>query len=341
MLLERDRDPLIKIRDVSDTIHLADMKKTPFTSTVSKGTEPTNTLVEWPADSYPSPTTAGAIDEKDRTDYEDLSEPNAIIQGRIQIWERAPRVSRLANLAMRQAGVPNRKAFSRSVARALVMIKRDMETTTLSDNESKLGTAAVPYQIRGMGRWIQSAAQTDLPVDARYRTPATSIYTGAINTVNDDVVVAILQSMFDQTGDTDMSLTGWCGSSIKRQFSSLTKYENVTAPLTLARRFNADADTRTITQAVDVLRTDFGTVTLRLSSFINKGGDPKSAASKGLCYLVPMEREMVRMRFATNPTFDEHPDLGGGKRGLVQAVGTLEVGNPLCLGKIEGTPAAP
>jgi len=338
MLLERDRSDQIKIRDVSDIIHLADVKKTPFTSTVSKGPGQTNTLVEWPVDKYPAPTTEGAVDEADTTTYEDLSEPQAILQGRLQIWERKPRVSRLANLTMRQAGVPNKQAFARSVARALVMIKRDMETTCLGDNESRLGTSTAGFRIRGLGKWIQNTAQTDLPVDVNYRTPTTSIYNGEINTVNDNVVVDILQSMYDQTGDSSMDLTGWCGSLIKRQFSGLVKYETVPDELTLARRFGNDGDTKTLTQAVDIIVTDFGRLTLRLSSFINTAGDPTTTASKMLCYMVPMESEMIRLRFALQPQFTEHPNLGGGPRGLMQAVGTLEVGNPLCLGKIAATP---
>jgi hypothetical protein len=335
-LIERDRLAKFKIRDVSDRISLADVKTTPFTSSVSKGSEPSATLVEWPVDKYPDPTTEGAVDEADvqPADYEDLSEPGDILQGRIQIWQRKPRVSSLANLAMAQTGVPNKKAFARAIARAMIMIKRDMEVTVLSDNESRLGTNQAGYRIRGLGKWIQSEAQTDLPVAEAYRTPAASIYAGPLAAYNDDALAAQMQSIYEQTGDSDMSLTCWCGSALKRQVSRLVKYDTADAGLTLVRHFNENAAAKIITQKVDILDTDFGRVTLRLSSFINTEGDPKTDASKTLGYIVPMEKEMLRLRFAKNPAFHEHPDLGGGPRGHIDAIGTLEVGNPLCLGKV-------
>lgn len=333
-----EREAVAKRQDLSNAIHVADMKKTPFISSVKKGTNPTNTLVEWPVDSYPAPSSEGAVDEQDVQNFENLGAPDAVLQGRLQIWERKPKVSRLAQLATNQAGIGPKKAFAKSVAKGLVMIKRDMEFTSLGDNESRVGTAQQGLRMRGLGKWIQNGAQTDLPVAAAYRTPAGSISTTNVADITDDTITAVVQSMYDETGDDDMQLTGWCGSRIKRALSRLTMYGKTEANLTLARRYNQPADSGKITMKVDVLDTDYGRIFLRLASFINTANDATSAASKRLCYLTPMNDEALRMRFADSPHSRELPDMGGGPRALIQAIGTLEVGNPLWFGKL--APAA-
>ena len=333
-----EREAVAKRQDLSNTIHVADMKKTPFTSSVKKGTNPTNTLVEWPVDNYPAPSSEGAVDEQDAQNFENLGAPDAVLQTRLQIWERKPKVSRLAELAANQAGIGPKRAFAKSVAKSLVMIKRDMEFTSLGDNESRIGTSSQGMRMRGLGKWIQSTAQTDLPVPEDYRPPAASISTTNIADISDDTLTGVVQSMYDQTGDDDMQLTGWCGSRIKRALSRLTMYGKTETGLTLARRYNQPAESGKVTMKVDVLETDYGTIFLRLASFINTGGDHTSDASKRLCYLTPMNDEAMRLRFAENPNNRELENAGGGRRGITEAIGTLEVGNPLWFGKL--APAA-
>lgn len=327
-----ERNAIGQREDISDVIHIADKKQTPFFTAVKKGTKPMSTTPEWPVDAYPAPTTAGAVDESDVKNWENLGAPAAILSGRIQIWERTPRVSRLAQLVSNQAGIGPRKAYAKSVAKALVMIVRDIETTALSDNESVRGTATVGGQIRGLGKWISSSAQTDLPVDSAYRPAAAAIYTGAIASLADDDLVAILQSIYDNTGDADMQLMGFCGSTAKRRMSKLTAYMKDEAGYTAVRRYG-DTDGAVVRQKVDLLETDFGQVILRLSSFINASGDPTTAASKRLAHFVNMDT--VSMRFAETPNARELEDAGGGKRAIVEAIGTLEVGNPLFNGGLQ------
>lgn len=318
--------------DISDVIHKADSKKTSFFTMVKKGTKPMSTQPQWPVESYPDPTSEGAVDEKDVQDFENLGAPDALLSGRIQIWERKPRVSRLAQLVTNQAGIGPRKAYAKAVAKALVMIVRDIELTALSDNESRAGTSSLGGKIRGLGKWISDTAQTDLPVDAAYRPDAAAIYKGAIASLADDDLVGIMQAIFDKTGDDEMQLIGLCGSTAKRRLSKLTAYMKDEASYTAVRRYG-DADSKVISQKVDLLETDFGQVILRNSSFINTGGDAKSAASKRLAHFLNMDT--ISMRFAEAPNARELENAGGGPRGIVEAIGTLEVGNPLFLGGLQ------
>lgn len=326
-----ERDAVAKKQDISDVIHIADQKKAVFWPTVKKGTKPTNTLTEWPVDNYPDVNTEGAVDEQDAKDFEDLSTPDAVIYGRVQIWERKPKVSRLAQVVNNQAGVGPKKAFARSLAKGMVMIVRDMEATFLSDNESRKGTSTKGYKIRGLLKWAQSTAQSDLPVDDGYLTPADSIYTGTLAALTDDHLAGIHQSMFDQSGNEDAQTVLYAGSALKRRISKLTSYGKDEVGFTQIRRYNQN-DGKKVVQKVDLIETDFGQSIIRLSSMINLSGNPKSAESKRQGVLV--NHDNVVARFAEAPNSRELPDGGGGPRALIEAIGTLEVGNPLLLGKI-------
>lgn len=335
------RDALALRQDLSDVIHIADKKKTVFLSQVPKGETITNLLQEWPVDSFPAPSITGAVDEADTTNFQNLSAVAAKLQGRLHIIERPWKVSRLMQSATNQAGVGPQQAAAKAMAKALVMVARDTETVCLGDGDSVLGTGTVGSQTRGLGKWISSSAQSDLPVDSAFRTPSGSINTSTTTAaITDDTVTAVLQSMFDQTGDSDMKLVGICGSKIKRAFSGLTYFDkNADSSFLPLRRYNADAADKAVTVAVDLLDTDFGNVALRLSSFVNASGDPTSTASKCICLVVPMEEEMIRVRYAAGqaPHNDMLPNMGGGPRGLVQTTFNLECGNPLAFGKFAPT----
>ncbi len=328
-----ERDAVGLRRDLSDALAVADQKKTIFTSMVKKGVSPTNTLTEWPVDNYPAPDTTGAIDEAPVQDYENINNVAAILSGRVQIKQRSFRISRHADRTMDQAGTGRRKAFAKAAAKALIMVKRDDETICLSDNESQAGSGTVGAKTRGLGKWAQATAQTDLPVDAAFLTPAGSITTTTIAAFLDDTVTSVLQSQFDQTGDSEMDQVLIAGSTLRKKLSRLTSYSLDSAGFTQVRHFNQDAEDAKITMKVSVIDTDFGRVVIRTSSFINTGGDPTTAASKRLGYLFPMDGDSIRMRFAWDPSVEELPKDGGGPRALAENAFVLEVGNPLWLAK--------
>lgn len=328
-----ERDAVGLRRDLSDALAVVDRKKTVFTSMLPKGVAPTNTLTEWPVDNYPAPNTDGAVDEQPVQDYENINNVAAILSGRVQIKQRSFRLSRHADRTMDQAGVGRKKAFAKAAAKCLTMVKRDWETITLSDNESQSGSGTRGAKTRGYGKWASASAQSDLPVDSSFLTPSGNITTTTIANFNDDTIMSVLQSMFDQTGDAEMDLMMVVGSTLRKKLSRLTFYDKDDSGFTITRRFNQDAESAKVTMKVSVLDTDFGRVVIRPSSFINASGDPTSAASKRLGYLFPNVDECLRMRFAWDVSVRELPDDGGGRRALCESAAVFEVGNPLWLGK--------
>lgn len=329
-----ERDAVGLRRDLSDALAVADAKKTSYTTALKKGVAPTNTLTEWPVDRYRAPDITGAVDEAPVTEYEDIHNVDAILSGRVQIKQNSWRLSRFADRVMDQAGVGRKKAFAKAMAKAIILLKRDWETIALGDGESQAGTGTVGGRTRGMLKWAQATAQSDLPVDSNYRPPAAQNDTTAVASVTDETITGILQSLCDNTGDFEADLRMTVGSTLRRRLSRLTFHDKDESGYTAVRRFNQSAEDAKLVLKVSVLDTDFGRVQLHTSSFINTGGDPTSAASKRLALIHPMTDECARMRFAWDLSARELPDDGGGRRAFAESAAVIEVGNPLWLARM-------
>jgi hypothetical protein len=101
--------------------------------------------------------------------------------------------------------------------------------------------------------------------------------------------------------------------------------------MTQVRRFNQELGDDIVMGKVDVLATDFGTFRVRLSRWINTGGDPTSATSKLLAVAVPSK--YVELRMSETPNMLPLARTGRNQKFLVTGTGALAVTNPLALGK--------
>lgn len=328
-----ERDSVGKVQDLSSEFVNADRKKLPFTSAVRKGERPHNAQLEYAVEKFASPNTAGAADEADPQSYENPRDGDANLYARIQTWERAARIGGLANSTTAQAGITPRNVLAKAIAKKLIELKRDMETTFLGDNESAAQTSAVTANAtRGMGTWIQTAAQNHYPVDANYRPLAAQI-DSATNTADykDSTITNVMKAQYDQHGDQDIDLDIWCGSTWKNALGhNLTFYSRNEANMTVTRNFQQTPGENVVLGKVDVLETDFGTGKVRLSNFINTLGDPTTAASKLLAYSCPMD--YVELRLSDMPHSEALAKTGRGEKFLVTATGALVLTNPLVFG---------
>lgn len=326
-----ERDQVGKVQDLADEFVNADMQQTPFLSAVAKGRAPNNTLLEYPVEKYDDPKIEGAVDEADPATFQDPSEGDGMLYARVHIFERAGRVGGLATTTTEQAGITPRNIMAKKIAKLLVELKRDMNTRFLGDDEAQIDNGVVGNETRGLGKWIDNAAQSLYPVPAAYRTPAESINTTAIASFTDETITTVFQSSFDQHGNSEAEMRIFCGTTYKRGLGRITFYSRNESNFTQVRTFNQDAGDPLILGKVDMLETDFGTATVQVDQFINTGGDRKSAASKRLAYLVPMD--YIEARFSENPSGMELARTGRNKKFLVTATGALCVKNPLVFGK--------
>jgi hypothetical protein len=324
-------------QDLSDLIAVVDAKSCPVVSMAKKGAEPINPLTQWQADAFGTPTLAGVLSNSDVTasDYEDQAANRVLLSARIQKFRRVPSVDDLANTVSEVAGIGKKKEMARAVSKSLEMLKRDMEATFCSDQNSREQSGANSYLTRGLGRWIQSTAQGDLPVNANYLTPAGSINATATASLTENNIQDMLQSIYSQTGKVSTySLV--CGPTLKRQFTSFTRTQFASTNVASAIRVLNQKDENKIVSTVDIFEGDFGTLELIPSLFLAADATTNAAAvQNGRGYVLDMD--MVELRYNRKPRFQELEDRGGGPRGIVDAICALCVKSPLALGKFAPT----
>ena len=319
--------------DLADVISVIDQKNTPVTSRIKAGSDLTNgSVFSWQADSYNDPSFDGVLTNADVTTFDDPAKNRVLLSGRAQKFRRSIKVDDFAQNVDNVAGVGKKKEMARGVSRALIELKRDMESAFCSSNDSQEQSGINPYKTRGLGSWISSSAQTDLPVPASFRTPSASINTTATSSLTESDVAAVLQSVYEQTGTIDtMDLV--TGPNLKKRFSEFTRYSSGSNTALSTRQYTASLNDRTVISTVDTYIGDFGTINLVPTLFNAK--DAAAAVQSARGYLLNMD--MLEVRYGRRPRFQELEDQGGGPRGLVDAIAALVCWNPKGLGEFAAT----
>lgn len=331
-----------KREELADLISLIDAKDTPFTSMAKKGSKPGNTLFRWQADSLPTPKTTGTIDGTDVTSYENYVKDTqgtnpatvyrAELSNYIQIFRRAVRVSPLTMDISTVAGV--RDELANNVAKGIKGLKRDMEATMCSDNAAQLDNNSVPYQTRGLDKWLKVAGagtqDSVLAIPSAFQTPSANISTVGTSALTESDVQGVLTGIYSQTGQfRDFDLL--CGTALKRAFTNLT-YTTPTTGSTntqsAIRTLNRESDSSSYIASVDIFEGDFGKLRLHPSHFLKVSG---GIGNTFVGYVIPFDQ--VEVRYGGNVAgVTALPNAGGGEARLIEAVAGLCVYNPKAFG---------
>lgn len=326
-----ERNQTGKRESLADKIYNIDGKKTPLLSLIPKGTEIVNTSHRWQADKYADPDTDGVVEGTDVSSYEDAAANRAELEGRVQKVRRTLKVSDFTEIT-NVAGQGKGQEFAKGLVKKIQELKRDVEAALGSDNESQDDNGTVPYKTRGLGKWITNSAQTHLPVNANYRTPSASIDTTALASVTPAIINGVMESQYGQTG-AEMTYTLVCGTKLKKRITDMTNYvatvSNFTA-VTRTERGSAVAWEHNIQSFTG----DFGRYDLVLSNWLNFNNTTKASdARRGYALDTDMLELSMHQPWSTKPL----PDLGGGKRALIEVIFMLCVKNPLGLAKFAAT----
>ena len=322
-----DREAVAKVQDLSNEFANAESRKYPFTSSVRKGAAPINAQLEYPVEKYDTPTTTAAVDEADPLVYQNPSDGDANLYARVHTWERAVRIGGHAVTFTHQAGITPRNIVAKKIAKKLVELKGDCELTFLGDQESQVDNGAVGNKTRGLGKWISATAQTHYPVDSNYLVPSASI-DSSTTTANytDATILDVLKSSYGVHGDPEASQTIWAGATWKQTLGRFTFYSRNVSNYTAVRQFQQGVNDTIKLGKVDLLETDFGNPSVRLSRFINASGDHTSAASKLLA--LGVLDDMIETRWAATPYAEKLAKTGRNEKFLVTATAALCVLNP-------------
>jgi hypothetical protein len=328
--------------DLADYIAIVDAKSTPFVSMAPKGRDIGNMQFSWQVDNYGAPVLAGVVDG---TDVTVASASNPVVnRTRLNNYGQAFRRDlRIGFIAETQdvAGVTDELA--NGIAKKLVEIKRDMESTFLCTNQAaQADNGTNPYLTGSMGNWLNNTNASNigacasgspfLPASGAVDTTASASFTEA-------TAQNVLTAIYSATGtfrDYDCIL----GTTLKRAFTNLTS-SGVTQVVnansiaaTSVRTFNQDLSSDTFKASIDLFEGDFGRLILHPTTFLGGKNSTALSAQAFKGYVIPMD--MVEVRYAKLPQVKTLPDAGGGPARLVEAIAGLVVKNPSGFGFFNG-----
>jgi len=317
--------------DLTNALTILTPEDCPKTSTFSKSTDAFNMLHEWQMDTLLPVSIAGFVEGADVSSFSDQVAQRARVGNRQQLFFRTWAVSR-SQLASDPAGVTNEMANSK--AKAMREIKRDIEATIGSDNDLQTGTGMVPSKLRALGKWISTSPGSDVP--AAYTTPTASISTATSGALTESGFNDAFQSIFQQVGGA-RSYTLYSGPTLKRTISKFQRNASGTTA-TQVYIVNQDASQHQIDLNVTIYKGDFHDVTIipdmfnGLADNANPGTVTAQQQNRG--YVIDPDLVGISYMFGVEP--QDLPDFGGGPNGYLRCSMTLEVKNPLGLGKFAG-----
>jgi hypothetical protein len=328
--------------DLADYIAIVDAKSTPFVSMAPKGRDIGNMQFSWQVDNYGAPVLAGVVDG---TDVTVASASNPVVnRTRLNNYGQAFRRDlRIGFIAETQdvAGVTDELA--NGIAKKLVEIKRDMESTFLCTNQAaQADNGTNPYLTGSMGNWLNSTNASNIGACASgspFLPASGAVDTTASASFVEATAQNVLTAIYSATGtfrDYDCIL----GSTLKRAFTNLTA-SGVTQVVnansiaaTSVRTFNQDLGSDTFKASIDLFEGDFGRLILHPSTFLGGKNSTSLSAQAYKGYVIPMD--MVEVRYAKLPQVKTLPDAGGGPARLVEAIAGLVVKNPSGFGFFNG-----
>lgn len=303
--------------DLSNELSILAPEETPILSLCGKG-KASATYSEWTVDSLATPSTTGVSEGVDVTSFSDKFADRARLGNYIQLMRRDYIVSNLQQ-AVTSVGPAN---VAQAEAKSMREIKRDIEATIASDNEMTVENGAgTPYGMRGLGKWIQSSAQSTNPVPAAYRTPSGSIIA---STISESTFNTMIGSIFAKNGEMN-SLTLVANVALRQLISNFTRAQPSSAGVTY--HVNQDATSKQITLSVNLYDSDFGLVKI-----VNGNPSCMPTASTNVGYVLNPKYLAFNTLIPMGATRLENQ--GGGERGFIDVAGTLCVKHPQAHGKI-------
>ena len=318
--------------DLTNALTILTPEDCPKVSTFPKSQAPMNAYQEWQVDSLLPVNFGGVLEGQDVQSMTDQVANRARIGNYIQNFIFTWAVSRNQEASV-PAGVANEVANSKT--KAARNIKRSIEAMIGSDNDRQQDNGTVPYKSRALGKWISTSPGSDVP--SRYITPTASIDTTATASLAETNFNDVFQSIFQQVGGR-RNYTLFAGPSLKRAISNFQRATG-TSGTTKTYMVTQDATEHQIDLNVTLYEGDFHTVTIVPDLFngIVDGADPSTTTNQQKARGYVIDPDLVGIGYMFGMESNELPDFGGGRNGYIRSCVTLQVKNPLGLGKFAAT----
>ena len=266
-------------QDLADVIYDISPTDTPFMSSIGK-TKATAVYHEWQTDSLSSATLSNFAVEGATASDATLT-PTTRIGNRTQIAQKTIKISGTLQ-AVDKAGRQSEKAYN--LAKASAEIKRDMETSLLSNQIQTNGDSSNARKIGGLQAWL--ATNGDFGTSGVAGSLGTTARTNGTNrTFTEDILKVVVREVYAAGGNPKVLMVNPAHKQAVSAFAGIA-----------AQRFMAPSNSpTTIISAADVYLSDFGSISVvpnRMMSSTNSCDetafvlDPDMAA---VAYLRPFQ----------------------------------------------------
>lgn len=265
--------------DLSDVIYNISPTDTPFMSSIGK-TKATAVYHEWQTDSLAAAVlTNYAVEGATASDA--TMSPTTRVGNRTQIAQKTVKISGTLQ-SVDKAGRKSEKAYQ--LAKASAEIKRDMETTLLSNQVASNGDSSTARKLGGLQAWLSTNG--DFGTDGVAGSGGTTARTNGTNrTFTEAILQTVVKEVYASGGNAKVLMVNPAHKQTVSAFAGIA-----------AQRFMAPANApTTIIGAADVYMSDFGTLSVVPNRFMTSTNscdetafvlDPDMAA---VAYLRPFQ----------------------------------------------------
>ena len=265
--------------DLSDVIYNISPTDTPFMSSVGK-TKATAVYHEWQTDSLAAASLSNYAVEGATASDATMS-PTTRVGNRTQIAQKTIKISGTLQ-SVDKAGRKSEKAYQ--LAKASAEIKRDMETSLLSNQVATNGDSTTARKLGGLQAWL--ATNGDFGSGGSAGASGTTARTNGTNrTFTEDILKTVIKEVYASGGNPKVLMVNPAHKQTVSAFAGIA-----------AQRFMAPSNApTTIIGAADVYLSDFGTVSVVPNRFMTSTNscdetafviDPDMAA---VAYLRPFQ----------------------------------------------------
>ena len=323
--------------DLSSQLKRVAPEQPPIFSTIGSSKAPSALLTEWMVDSlgnpaFDTPPVDGA-DLSFNAGFADEISTRVRMGYRIQQIQRAFAVSRIAE-KIDVAG-PQANLYGASAAKALILLKTDIESAIGAGNIPQSGTSSVGDRMGGLRHWTDPTATTgvfDTAAKQNFRAVSGSQFDLTAGAMGETDLRTLVQSVYE-AGGKSVGYTLFCGPSVVNE---VTDYSRASGAVTATgAAFNVDSGDSALRLSVTTWASDYGRISIVPSLFIGRSsGGAIDATGRNAGLLIPKD-DTVSIKTLEGITTVNLPDVGGGgKRGFADWMGTICVLNARALGSI-------
>ena len=265
--------------DLSDVIYSISPTDVPFMSSIGK-TKATAVYHEWQTDSLAAASLSNYAVEGDTASDATMS-PTTRIGNRTQIAQKTVKISGTLQ-AVDKAGRKSEKAYQ--LAKASAEIKRDMETSLLSNQVAANGNSSTARKLGGLQAWL--ATNGSFGTSGSAGASGTTARTNGTNrTFTEALLQSVVKQVYASGGNPKVLMVNPAHKQVVSAFAGIA-----------AQRFMAPSNgPTTIIGAADVYLSDFGTISVVPNRFMTSTNscdetafvlDPDMAA---IAYLRPFQ----------------------------------------------------